>query len=156
MEINQAALQVELQQIDEQAGVFTDADGKQTVDAVSEVVGQPPSSANRPEDIIGMLRLAVEILSPMFPSLRQVYTDETMHSIAAVAVPLADKHGFSLSNVFGRFQEEIQFAFVVVPVALATYQAVKHDVLQRDIDARMEAEAEAAKQAEEGGAGVHQ
>lgn len=75
-----------------------------------------------------MLSMAVQVLAPMFPSLRQVYTPDTISAVAGAAVPLANKHGWNIGGLLGDYAEELAFAAVAIPLGMATYQAVLADL----------------------------
>lgn len=93
---------------------------------------QPPEPVNSVEQVAGMLSLAVGLLVPMFPSLAKVYTEQTIQALAGVTVPLANKHGWNINGMLGGYAEEIAFAAVALPLGLATYQVVLHDLQRKD------------------------
>ncbi len=120
------ALAAEAAEVDRElgAGPGPEASGGKT--------GEGAAAAPAPDQAAAVaqaLELAVAVLAPMFPSLRQVYTPETIKSVAEVTAALARKHGWDLSMT--RWQEEIAFVAVVLPVGVQTYQAVLHDLEAR-------------------------
>lgn len=132
MEPNHAALQAELQDIDNAAGAMlgqSAGEGGAQTPAADEAA--PPAPANNPEYVAGSLRLAVGMLAPMFPSLRLVYTDQAVDEVAKATAVLADKYGWDLSLLLGRWEPEIKFGLAVWPLAIGTYQAVKFDLEAR-------------------------
>lgn len=92
---------------------------------------QPPQAANEAAEIVGLLTIASGLFAPVFPSLQKIYTQETMQQIAAAAVPVMNKHGWSTGDVLGKYAEELALAAVALPVALATLQGVKADIAAR-------------------------
>lgn len=100
------------------------------------------------EEARGLVDLAVTIAAPIFPSLERVYTDDARDRLARVAAPLLAKYGMSVSGIFTRWKEEIDFAFVALPLVLQTVQAIKADRAAKEQEQK---DAEAAKK---GGAKV--
>jgi hypothetical protein len=78
-----------------------------------------------------ILALAVPILGKLYPSLVDVYTEEACGAVAASLGPLLAKYGINLQEWGGRYQEEIGAAFVCGPIAWATVQGIKADILER-------------------------
>ena len=96
--------------------------------------GAEPEPMNRSEDIQTALVMAVNVLAPMFPSLKKVYTDEVVKSVGDATVPLANKYNVNVLGWFAKYQEEIVFAGVMIPVAMSTYGAVLHDLNGKEQD----------------------
>jgi hypothetical protein len=93
-----------------------------------------------------MLGLAVPILSKLYPSLENVYTEQACAQIAASVGPVLAKYNVNLADWGSSYKEEIGALFVCGPIAWATVQAVK-----ADIAARNPAKAVAVTPVEEGG-----
>jgi len=124
------ALEREAAEADQALGVEADREAPAQEERPAGEGGQVPAPApDQVQAVAQALELAVAVLGPMFPSLREVYTPETIRSVAEVTGALARKHGWDLS--LGRWQEEIAFLAVVVPVGARTYQAVLRDLEAR-------------------------
>jgi hypothetical protein len=76
------------------------------------------------------IAIAVAILSPMLPSLRDVYTDATTGAAGAAIAAVCNKHGWLQGGVLGRWGEEIACLAVVGPLAVATYKGVTGDLAE--------------------------
>lgn len=80
------------------------------------------------EGMCMVLEIAVPVVSEMYPSLAAVYTPEACGRVAGALGPVLAKYGIDLSQVRGRWGEEIAAAIICFPIAKATYAAIKHDV----------------------------
>ena len=118
------ALAAEAAAVDHELGEAAGAEAGKPQGA--EGAAPPQAAPDKAVAVAQALELAVAVLAPMFPSLRKVYTPETIKSVAEVTAALARKHGWDLSMT--RWQEEIAFVAVVLPVGVQTYQAVLHDL----------------------------
>lgn len=105
------------------------------VDAeIAPPVEQQPEAApdaqagNEQAEIAGLITILAGLFAPVFPSLQKIYTPDTVNSIAAAAVPVMVKRGWSTGALLGKYAEELALAAVAVPVALATWQGIKSDV----------------------------
>lgn len=102
--------------------------------------GQPSDidgPAVRPElaaEVAALMALAASALSPAFPSLKQIYTEQTTaaagHAIAAVC----QKHGWLANGIGGKYAEEIACAAVLLPLSWATYNGIVADIEERQKD----------------------
>lgn len=77
-----------------------------------------------------VLSLAVPILSPMFPSLAEIYTDHQNQIVGAALAPVLTKYGITLGGMTDK--PEIAALIVLAPLALATYKGVKSDIEARN------------------------
>ena len=84
----------------------------------------PPSTA---DELRGLIHFSVNVLSPLWPTLREVYGTETVDALAEAGGPVLEKYGLSVSGLFGRWEAEIALAMVVIPVGISTVRAVRHD-----------------------------
>jgi len=81
---------------------------------------------------VGMiLDTALPILGKLYPSLQEIYTPEVCYKIAASLGPVLAKYNISMASWGAVYKEEIGAAFVCVPIAWATYQGIKADILAR-------------------------
>lgn len=85
-------------------------------------------TGNEAAEIAGLLTIVTGLFSPVFPSLAEIYTKETIQSIADAAVPVMAKRGWTTGALLGRYAEEITLCAVAFPVAFATYQGISADV----------------------------
>lgn len=99
--------------------------------APAPVADEKAQAATAPANEVAELAALITILSsmfvPVFPSLANIYTPETISSLASAAVPVMQKRGWSTSELLGKYAEELALAAVAAPVALATWQCVKAD-----------------------------
>lgn len=114
--------------VDAQAEEATAAPEPIEVPAVD--VEAPPSVAEAPaispeDEARGLIDVIVASVVPFFPSLESVYDEEARARLAAVTAPLMRKYNLSASSIFDRWKEEIAFAFVALPLAMKTAEAVK-------------------------------
>lgn len=93
----------------------------------------------------GLVDTAVAIAVPFCPALEKIYDEAARDRLARAAAPLMAKYGVSVGGIFAKWKEEIDFAFVALPLALATIQAVK----------AQQAAKKTAANAAEGGGPVH-
>lgn len=111
------------------------------VDAEAEALTAPPAGELPPgadapaqepalspiEEARGLIDLGVSLAVPFFPSLDKVYTADAKDRLARAAAPLLEKYGLSISSLFAKWKEEIDFAFVALPLVLQTVRAVQAD-----------------------------
>jgi hypothetical protein len=93
-----------------------------------------PAAPDPAAELAAVISVCVGILAPVFPSLPAIYTEQTVHAVAAATAPVLEKYGVEMGGLFGRWQEEIKCAIVVVPVALATKAAIENDLAARKIE----------------------
>lgn len=104
------------------------ASGQAAAVQVEEAEPPPPAPINDPAQVAGVISFAVSMAAPMFPSLVKVYDDATVQRLAGALVPVADKHGWHLGGIAGKYAEEIALVVVAWPVGMATYQAISADL----------------------------
>lgn len=94
---------------------------------------------------VGMiLGVAVPILGKLYPSLEDIYTPAACEQIAASLGPLLAKYNISMADWGTAYKEELGAAFVCAPIAWATYQGIKADILARTTPQAVKVEQEAA------------
>lgn len=102
-----------------------------TADAGSVAeVGEPEQQA-RPvlaEELKGLVLAFVAMASPMLPSLRRIYTEETTAAAAQAVAAVCDKHGWLQGGLMGDYGVEISAAVVLVPLAIATRAGIIEDL----------------------------
>lgn len=89
---------------------------------------QEPQGPDLAKELAGMLAVAVQTLKPAFPSLGEIYTEETIGAASAAVAGVCVKHGWLGGGLFGQWGEEIACVAVVGPLAFATYQGVQGDL----------------------------
>lgn len=91
------------------------------------------------EEIAAAMGMAVAMLGPVFPSLRTIYTPETMGAASGAIAAVCDKHGWLDGGFMGQYGPEIACLAIVGPLGFATYQGVRGDLAEmakkRPIDA---------------------
>lgn len=94
----------------------------------------PPGAEPEPQgpdvakEIAGMMIVLVQTLKPAFPSLSEIYTEETVGAASTAIAAVCNKHGWLGGGLFGQWGEEIACLAVVGPLAFATYQGVSGDI----------------------------
>lgn len=89
--------------------------------------GEPPR-ADLAVEFTGMLKLAVAALSPAFPSLTEIYTDQVTAAAATAAASVCNKHGWLQGGIGGKWAEEIAAAAILLPLSWQTYQGITSDL----------------------------
>lgn len=80
------------------------------------------------DEVASLLSALVAIASPLFPSLKAIYTPDATKAAAAAVASVCVKHGWLSGGLMGDFGEEIAAAVVLVPMGLATYAGVMADL----------------------------
>lgn len=95
---------------------------------------EPPPGDAPPEPVLSPLEEArslidviVSVATPLLPAIETIYGDDARARLAKVSAPLMQKYGWSVGGAFAKWKEEIDFAFVAVPLVLATMKAWKAD-----------------------------
>jgi hypothetical protein len=83
------------------------------------------------DEIAGLLKVAVATLGPMFPSLKTIYTPETIGAASGAIAGVCEKRGWLQGGLMGEWAEEITAVAIVGPLAFATYQGVTADMAAR-------------------------
>ena len=128
--------------LDEAGGVVLDSALLAESEAMQEtapgdVPGVAPAGAGqsaRPEKAFdwtaearGLVDMALEIVTPFFPSLGNVYTDEVRTKVSAVAGRLFQKYNVTTPEILEKWLPEIQAAVVLVPLVRPTIEAIRAD-----------------------------
>lgn len=90
-----------------------------------------PTGPDLQTEIAALLKVAVATLGPLFPSIKTIYTDETIGAASGAVAAVCDKRGWLQGGLMGEWAEEIAAAAVVGPLAFATYQGIKADIEAR-------------------------
>lgn len=90
------------------------------------------------QEIAGLVSVAVATLSPIFPSLKGIYTDETTAAASNAIAVVCKKHGWLSGGMMGNYGEEIACLAIVGPLAFATYQGVQSDLEAKRATAKVE------------------
>jgi hypothetical protein len=107
------------------------AQAPEAIEAAQELQAVVSLAEENAQGVQMILGLAVPVLSRLYPSLADVYTDEACTAVAGSLGPLLAKYGVSLKDWGGKYQEEIGAALVCGPMAWATVQAIKTDIAAR-------------------------
>lgn len=91
------------------------------------------------QEIAGALMMLAKMAGPMFPSVAEVYTDETCAAVGAAVAPVCDKYGWLQGGIGGEYGPEIMCLVVVGPMAYATYAAVQKDLEAKAAEKRRRA-----------------
>lgn len=92
-----------------------------------QVVEAEPERPDLGTEIAGAVTMAVALLGPIYPSLREIYTPETTQAAAGAVAAVCNKHGWLQGGMMGEYGEEITCLLIVGPLALATYKGVQAD-----------------------------
>ena len=72
----------------------------------------------------------VLMASPIFPSLKTVYTEEATLAAAGAVAALCEKYGLAPGGLLSEWGVEIGAAVVLLPMAFATVKAVQNDLAE--------------------------
>jgi hypothetical protein len=78
------------------------------------------------------LDVSIPFLARLYPSLAEIYTDDARTAVAMTVGPVLTKYGVDLGDLGTNYREEIALVLVCGPIAVATYQGIKTDVLARE------------------------
>ncbi|SOD41614.1 hypothetical protein [Nitrosovibrio sp. Nv4] len=100
------------------------------IDGIDTVPETAPAEAGEKlaGEIAGLVAMFVKVASPALPSLSGIYTEETTAAAAQAVAAVCKKHGWMQDGVAHGYGEEVAAACVLLPLAFATYQGVKHDL----------------------------
>jgi hypothetical protein len=90
-----------------------------------------PTGPDLASEIAGLVSVAVATLSPVFPSLKTIYTKETTAAAAAAVAGVCNKHGWLQNGLMGKWGEEIACLAIVGPLAYQTAQGIRADLAAR-------------------------
>lgn len=99
-----------------------------------------PPAVNLEAELSALVRVAVAVLGPIFPSLREIYTNDTIQTVGAVVAPVCRKRGWLANGVGGKYAEEMAACAVLAPIAAATYAGITADLAVRKAAQRKEPE----------------
>lgn len=107
------------------AGLMTAAHGGPAPGAAVAAPGAPaPAAAVNWRQEAKDIWTCVASLGFVFPSLKPVYPPETIDRLAEVWAPILERHHFDL----GRFMIYFNAAIATLPIAAATFNAVRTDL----------------------------
>lgn len=114
---------------EEQAAEFA-ALNSAAVDANAspEAVQAAPVLPSLADELTGLVTALIAVASPMFPSLKPIYTPEVISAASGAVAAVCKKHGWLSGGVMGEYAEEVTALIVCAPLALATVQAVRSDL----------------------------
>lgn len=121
-----------------------EAAGPEAIQAAQEEAAALTLAEENTRGVGMIMELALPLICPMYPSLKDVYTPEAQGAIAATMGPLLAKYGINLKEAGGKYKEELAAALVCGPIALATVKAIKTDITARAGAPRAVAQAPAA------------
>lgn len=115
------------------ADILAQAAALDTAAGGGDVAGAVPGSsvtvppAITPEkvagDVEGLLTMGVEMLSPLYPKLRAVWTPEACKGVATATAPVLIKHNWIPD--FGKWAAEVMLCLTVAPLLRPTMDAIK-------------------------------
>lgn len=110
-----------------QAAADADPNELPDPDAPAPVAPPPPLDV----ELSGMLLMLSKVLSPAFPSIATIYTEESCRLVGEAVAGVCEKYGWLQGGVGGEYGPEIMCLVVVGPIAFATYGAVQGDIAAR-------------------------
>lgn len=110
----------------------------------------PPAPLTTEQELRALLFIVTKMLSPMLPSLGVIYTKANIAEIAAATAPVIDKYGLEKYIKLAAWEKEIMCASVLLPLAVATFQGVKHDIASLKKSKADHEQAAAEKKSNEG------
>jgi hypothetical protein len=87
-----------------------------------------------------MARVAAGQAVPWWPEYREVWSDQTLQSIAAAGAEVMRRHGWNMGELLGKWGPYIALVGAIAPPAMVTYQVVKERREQAAAAARAKAE----------------
>ena len=111
--------------VNEAAALDTAAAPPAAPGAPGEPAAPPPPDYQA--EALDLVEFAVEALVPLYPSLAAVYTKEKQTKLAAAAGNLMAKYQVNLVDLL-RWLPELQFAIIALPLATASYAAIRADI----------------------------
>lgn len=90
--------------------------------------------------IQNVLITVVNVASPLFPTLGQVYTDETVKAVGDSVAPVVIKRKWKPAGWIEKYQEELAAAAVLIPVSVSTVNAIRFDLERREKEVNQEGE----------------
>ena len=87
-----------------------------------------PGNQNEAAELSALVQIVSGMFAPMFPSLKEIYTAQSCDALAAAAVPVMLKRGWSVSGLLGKYEEEVALLAIAGPLAFATWQGVTADL----------------------------
>lgn len=84
------------------------------------------------KEVAGLVAMAVATLGPLFPSLRDTYTEPVTAAAAQAIAAVCDKHGWMQGGLMGQWGEEIACLAILGPLGFQTYQGIKADLAARE------------------------
>lgn len=92
----------------------------------------PPAPAVDPTaEAADLIRFAVSLFVPLYPSLERVYSEQAQARLAAAAGPVMAKYGWTMGGLFEKWGPEINLAIVGIPLAIETSKAIRADTADR-------------------------
>lgn len=103
----------------------------EAVQAAQEMAQAMTMAETNGRTVAGVLEMASPMIAPMYPKVAAVYTPDVCAQVGGALGPVMAKYGIDLGEWGGRYKEELTALFVCVPIALATFKALKEDVADR-------------------------
>lgn len=91
----------------------------------AQAAQQVDMTAQEVQELKTLLQIVSGLFVPLIPKLAEIYTPEACEMLAAAAVPVMQKRGWSTGGMLGQWGAELALLAVSAPMAIATYQAVK-------------------------------
>lgn len=102
--------------------------------AQPQAIEQEPPRAPLRVELADAITASVTLLEPFFPTLPTVYSPPTVQRLAVATEAVCVKRGWLANGLFGGASEEVMLAAVVIPVGLATWGAVRADLIRAKIE----------------------
>lgn len=96
--------------------------------SAAEPAENVPAVPTLQNELAGLIGMVVTLAGPILPSLTAIYTPETTNAVAGAVSSLCNKYGWLQDGIANGYSEEIAAAMVLLPVGIATYQGVTHDL----------------------------
>ena len=91
---------------------------------------EPAPAVDLAGELSALTLAFVAMASPLLPSLAVIYTPDTTQAAASAVAAVCEKHGWLQDGIAQGYGEEVAAAVVLVPLAIATAQGVKHDLAE--------------------------
>lgn len=121
---NVSGMDAELKRMEAEV-LAVDAGAPEVLEAGKQAEQQIIGEQNEVEELKALLQIVSGLFVPFVPAMADIYTPEECERLAAVAVPVMQKHGWSTGGLLGQYAAELALLAVAAPMGLNTYFAIK-------------------------------
>lgn len=108
------------------------------VNLQAEAASNLPPVIDNTAEAAELIEFAYDGLTPLYPSLVNVYTLEVRAKLAARTGALMNKYGWTTGGLLEKWGAEVGFIVVVIPLIGKTSEAIKADSKARELKSAVE------------------